>query len=73
VSMGGMAAYIAAELVMGETIELDVTLPYSTCALRLRVVVRSRRGYQYGVEYVNVTSASSAAIQRACASLALVQ
>jgi hypothetical protein len=68
-----MAVYLPAELVMGETIELEVSLPYTTLPLKLTAAVRSRRSYQYGVEYVNTTANAAAAIQRACASLSLVQ
>lgn len=73
ISVGGMALYLATELVIGEVIEVDVTLPYATAPFHALAVVRSRRSYQYGVEYVNLSPAATAAIQRACASLALVQ
>ena len=73
ISIGGIALYIAADLVIGEVIESEVTLPYATAPFNARAVVRSRRSYQYGVEYVNLSPAARATIQRACASLALVQ
>jgi c-di-GMP-binding flagellar brake protein YcgR len=73
ISVGGMALYLATELVIGEVIEVDVTLPYATVPFHAVAVVRSRRSYQYGVEYVNLSPAARAGIQRACASLALVQ
>lgn len=73
ISIGGMALYMAADLVIGEVIELEVTLPYATAPFNACAVVRSRRSYQYGVEYVNLSPVARAGIQRACASLALVQ
>jgi len=73
ISIGGMAMFLPADLVVGETIDLEVTLPYTTAPLQIAAVVRSRRSYHYGVEYVNPTAAAAAAIHRACTSLSLVQ
>lgn len=73
ISVGGMALYLATDLVIGEVMEVEVTLPYATAPFQALAIVRSRRSYQYGVEYVNLSPAGKAAIQRACSSLALVQ
>ncbi len=69
----GMAVFVPVELGIGEYVELDVTLPYSTQPLKLRAVVRNRRSFTYGVEFTNLTPAQQAAIERACRSLSLVQ
>jgi c-di-GMP-binding flagellar brake protein YcgR len=73
ISIGGMAIYLAAEMVVGETVEMEVELPYSSTAIQMVAVVRSRRSYQYGVEFMNPSASVRSAIQRACSSLALVQ
>lgn len=73
ISAGGMAVYLPYELAVGETVELEFTLPYASEPLKALAVVRSRRSYQYGVEFTNLSAAALAAIKRACASLALVQ
>jgi c-di-GMP-binding flagellar brake protein YcgR len=73
ISAGGMAVYLPYELEVGETVELEFTLPYASEPLKVLAVVRSRRSYQYGVEFTNLSAGATAAIKRACASLALVQ
>ena len=73
ISTGGMAVYLPYELAVGETIELEFALPYASEPLKVLAVVRSRRSYQYGVEFTNLSAGVLSAIKRACASLALVQ
>ena len=73
ISGGGMAVYLPHELAVGETVELEFTLPYASEPLKVLAVVRSRRSYQYGVEFTNLSAGAITAIKRACASLALVQ
>ena len=72
-SDGGLAAFIPVELVIGECIELDVSLPYATQPLKLRAVVRNRRSFTYGLEFVSITPCQQAAIARTCRALELVQ
>jgi c-di-GMP-binding flagellar brake protein YcgR len=72
ISNGGLALYLPADLTVGETIELEFILPYTTSSVTTLAVVRNRRSYQYGVEYVNLLPSAGAAIRRACVSLALV-
>ncbi len=69
----GMAIFVPVELNPGDYIDLDLKLPYSTQPLKLRAVVRNRRSFTYGVEFVNLTQPQRVAIERACRSLALVQ
>lgn len=72
-SEGGMAAQLPVELVIGESIQVEVVLPYCSEALKLRAVVRNRRSYLYGVEFSRISAAQADAIRRACHSLALLQ
>ncbi len=72
-SRGGLAAFLPVELVVGEQIELDLTLPYATQPLKVRAIVRNRRSFAYGLEFVDITSAQLAAIIRTCGALELVQ
>ncbi len=69
----GLAAFLPVDLAEGESIELDVTLPYATQPLKLRAVVRNRRGYLYGLEFANTTPAQRAVIARCCGALELTQ
>src|SRR3954454_928332 len=71
-SLGGLAMYLPADLALGETIELEFTLPYTSSPVTVLAIVRNRRSYQYGVEYVNLLPSIAVAIRRACVSLALV-
>ncbi len=70
---GGIAAFIPVELVIGESVELDVSLPYTAQPLKLRAVVRNRRSFTYGLEFVDITPAQQRAIVRTCRALELVQ
>jgi hypothetical protein len=68
-----MAVYIAAELTVGQEIELELSLPYSSSVLQMRGVVRMRQSYLYGVEFVNPKPAQTAAIDRVCSSMEHLQ
>jgi len=72
-SLGGMAVQLPVELVIGEWLELLVTLPFCSQPVKVRAVVRNRRSYLYGMEFSRITASQQAAIERACYSLALVQ
>jgi len=72
-SRGGMAAQLPVELVIGEWLEVLVTLPFCSQPVKVRAVVRNRRSYVYGLEFTSITASQQAGIERACHSLALVQ
>ncbi len=72
-SRGGVAVFLPVELVIGEHVELDITLPYATQPLKVRAVVRNRRSFAYGLEFVDITPAQQQAITRTCGALELVQ
>ena len=72
-SLGGMAALLPVELAIGEWLEVLVTLPFCSQPVKVRTVVRNRRNYVYGLEFVNITASPQAGIERACYSLAMVQ
>ena len=72
-SEGGMSAYIALELNLGSSIEMEVTLPYAQQPLRVKAKVRSRDGLRYGLEFLSLTPPEREVILRTCKALALVQ
>jgi c-di-GMP-binding flagellar brake protein YcgR len=72
-SCGGVAAVIAADLVIGQTIDVEVTLPYTTQPVRVRATVRNRDSYRYGLQFVNLSPADQKLIQQTCTALALLQ
>ena len=40
------------ELTVGESVEIEFTLPYSSEPIRVAGAVRNRAGYRYGCEFI---------------------
>ena len=55
-SEGGMAVFAGAELRIGDIVEVEFTPAYSGQPLRVKAEVRNRRGYSYGIEFLNDTT-----------------
>jgi c-di-GMP-binding flagellar brake protein YcgR len=53
-SVAGIGMLIAAELNMGEVAALNFALPGSPRQWELRAVLRHRRGYHYGFEFLSI-------------------
>ena len=51
-SEGGMALTAGVELRPGDETEIEFTPPYSGLPIRIRGIVRNRKGYRYGMEFV---------------------
>jgi hypothetical protein len=51
-NQGGMAIFAGLELSIGAQVAVEFTPPYSGNPIRVRCVVRDRRGYNYGVEFL---------------------
>ncbi|SRR6266852_4878411 len=56
ISEAGMGTIIAAELVLGEVVSLSFSLPDSHESWDVRAVLRHRRGYHYGFEFLSLPS-----------------
>jgi len=54
-SEGGIGALIAAELKLGEVASLAFSLPGMPQEWRVRAVLRHRRGYHYGFEFLSLS------------------
>jgi hypothetical protein len=54
-SQAGIGVLIASELVVGEVMSLAITLPGVPGPWNLRAVLRCRRGYQYGFEFLSLS------------------
>jgi hypothetical protein len=52
----GIGILLAAELNSGEVVGLSFLLPGSAIPWEVRAVVRYRRGYQYGFEFLSLTA-----------------
>lgn len=53
---GGIAVFAGTELRIGQVVEISFTPPYQGSPLAARTVVRNRRGYTYGMEFVAESS-----------------
>jgi len=56
-SEGGMLIFAGIELKTDDKVFIEFTPPYSNAPVRAPGTVRHRRGYNYGVEFLDETSA----------------
>ncbi len=49
---GGMAVFAGVELRIGQQVAVEFTPAYPSQPIRIRCIVRNRRGYVYGVEFM---------------------
>jgi c-di-GMP-binding flagellar brake protein YcgR len=61
-SAGGIGVLIAADLNPGEVASLEFSLPGQPQPWTMRAVLRCRRGYQYGFEFLSLSSQQSQAL-----------
>ena len=66
VSKGGLSLFVTREIAIGASLQVDFVLPYSSTPLALRSVVRTRSGFNYGIEFINPTPEQQEIIERAC-------
>ncbi len=52
---GGMAVFAGLELSLDQEVAVEFTPPYSGQPIRVRALVRNRKGYCYGVEFLTQT------------------
>lgn len=73
ISKSGMRVFIPRELEVGDSISLEVALPYSKDPLDIRAIVRNREGFHYGVEFSKISARDQEVLSRNCGVLALLQ
>ncbi len=61
---GGVLVFAGLELKSGDAVSLEFTPPYSAGPVRAKGVIRHRRGYNYGVEFVQETAADKEQTER---------
>ncbi len=61
-SEAGIGILLATELNVGEVTALSFSLPESALRWEVRAVVRYRRGYHYGFEFLSLTGEQQAAL-----------
>jgi c-di-GMP-binding flagellar brake protein YcgR len=69
-SEGGMSVYASEELELGAQALAELVLPGKSKVMRLRAVVRNRRGFRCGLEFVDITTSERAEISRYLSTLA---
>jgi c-di-GMP-binding flagellar brake protein YcgR len=69
-SEGGMSVYASETLDIGTFMLAEFSLAPSQYGLRIRAVVRNRRGFRCGLEFVDLPAAERAEILRYLGSLA---
>jgi c-di-GMP-binding flagellar brake protein YcgR len=58
-SQAGMGILLASELAAGEVVSLAFSLPGVPSTWEVRAILRHRRGYQYGLEFISLTTEQS--------------
>jgi c-di-GMP-binding flagellar brake protein YcgR len=69
-SEAGMGVLSAAELAVGEVVSLKFPPPGSSESWEQRAVVRQRRGYHYGFEFISISSEQVAFLRNQLSHLA---
>jgi c-di-GMP-binding flagellar brake protein YcgR len=62
ISQAGVGLLIATELNLGEVVSLSFSLPKSPDSWEIRAVLRHRRGYHYGFEFLSPSDEQNAAL-----------
>jgi|ERR1700733_12570799 hypothetical protein len=66
VSKGGLSLFITRDIPIGVSLLVDFVLPYHSTPLALRSVVRTRSGFNYGIEFLSPTPEEQEIIERTC-------
>jgi c-di-GMP-binding flagellar brake protein YcgR len=68
-SQGGIGVLIASDLTIGEVASLTFSLPDLPEPWKVRAVIRCRRGYQYGFEFLSLETSQSQALAASISAL----
>jgi len=66
---GGMGTVLTAEVAPGEVLSLDFRLPALSQPFAIRAIVRYRKGFVHGLEFLALSPEQQAAIDSFCAGL----
>ena len=69
IGRGGMGTVLTAEVQAGEVVSLDFALPNSNEPFAVRAIVRYRRGFVHGLEFLGLSSTQEATISAFCTNL----
>ena len=68
---GGMGTVLTAQVAKGEVVALEFNLNASRAALIVHAIVRYRKGFVHGLEFLGLSPEQQAAIEAFCQSLLL--
>lgn len=71
--LDGIGGTLTGEVEPGEVVTMELPLPLSPYPLKLRAIVRYRRGLHHGFEFLAITRADRDALTRVCEMLASSQ
>jgi c-di-GMP-binding flagellar brake protein YcgR len=63
-SKAGMGILLAEDLALGEVLSLNFSIPGSSQQWEVRAVLRYRRSYHYGLEFISLTPEQGATLHR---------
>lgn len=66
----GIGATLTGDLETGEIVSLEIPLPLSPYPLKVRAIVRYRRGLRYGFEFLTLNETQRNMIRRVCETVA---
>jgi c-di-GMP-binding flagellar brake protein YcgR len=72
IGRGGMGTVLTAEVAAGEVVSLEFRLPTFPQSFAIRAIVRYRRGFMHGLEFLGLSSDQELAINAFCANLEVV-
>ena len=72
-SAEGMSVYIAAELQVGQLVQIQFVLPESQRKLGVTGIVRSSQGFRCSVEFQHLTAVEQEELAKCCLRLAAVE
>ena len=72
VGQGGMGIVLTAEVPSGEVLSLEFQLPNRSEASLVRAIVRYRKGFIHGVEFLGLSPEQQATIDAFCEGLAAI-
>jgi c-di-GMP-binding flagellar brake protein YcgR len=69
IAHGGLGTVLTAEVPKGEVVSLEFSLAVNTPPLVVRSIVRFRKGFMHGLEFLGITPEQQAAIDAFCQGL----
>ena len=73
IGRGGMGVVLTPPAHASEVLSLEFTLPNHPTPLTLRAIVRYRKGFSHGLEFLGATSEQQSIIEEVCATLEMTE